>query len=137
MTNGIVFNSTRFYKILKSDLITNRYDIAIPIAKQAMDGRKRLLGIHHSTARSIYFVGSLNLVNKKYKEARKYLDEALVMEEELWKKGMDHSIDWPRLKKKIVQLLTILSKDNLAAYKRRFRVRPNNSSIIFNIYLFR
>ncbi|XP_038051144.1 uncharacterized protein LOC119724253 [Patiria miniata] len=106
-----------------------KYDDAIPIAKKAMEGRKRLLETHPATARSIYFVGSLNLTNRNYKEARKYLDEALLMEEELWRKGMAHSVDWPRLKNKIEFLMTTLGKDAaLSVYKKRFREaeKPSN-----------
>ncbi|XP_022095060.1 uncharacterized protein LOC110981642 [Acanthaster planci] len=106
-----------------------RYDDAIPIAKKAMEGRKRILGTHPATARSIYFVGSLNLTNRNYKEARKYLDEALRMEEELWRKGMDKSIDWTRLKNKIEFLMTTLGKDAaLSLYKKRFREAEKKSN---------
>ena len=95
-----------------------------------MEGRKRLLGTHPSTARSIYFVGSLNLANRNYKEARKFLDEALLMEEELWRRGMDHSVDWTRLQNKIEFLMTTLGKDAaLAVYKKRFRVKKAHSCL--------
>ncbi|XP_072023153.1 uncharacterized protein [Amphiura filiformis] len=113
----------------------DRYEDAILKAKQAMEGRKEIFGrCHQLTARSVYFVGSLYLSAKNYRKARKFLDEALKIEEELWRRGMPHSSDWPRLKIRIEKLMITLDKHGadkhqaFCDYEKRFWDAENESN---------
>ncbi|XP_072023040.1 uncharacterized protein [Amphiura filiformis] len=103
----------------------DRFEDAIPIAKRAMEGRQKILGQYHpQTARSVYFVGSLYLSAENYREARRFLDEALKIEEELWRRGKPHSSDWSRLRNRIEKLMITLHKN----YKKRFREAENEAN---------
>ncbi|KAJ8030287.1 hypothetical protein HOLleu_26651 [Holothuria leucospilota] len=109
--------------------VMERYEDALKLATRALEGRRTLLETHQQTARAIYFVGLINLMLKNYKEARKYFDEALVMEETLWKQGKQHSEDWTRLKERFKMLLEIQDKQkDLRKYKKRFLEAERNEN---------
>lgn len=104
-----------------------RYDNALPLALRALEGRQALQGVHPNTARSLYFVGAIHLASKKYRDARRYFDRALEMEETLWSRGMPHSPDWEHLKQRFHRLLVIQgNKQADLRYRKRFKV--NNPS---------
>lgn len=58
-----------------------------------------------------------------YKEARKYFEEALLMEEDIWAQGKQHSEDWTRLKERLLMLMDIENKPKAKSkYQKRFKV---------------
>eukprot|EP00057_Strongylocentrotus_purpuratus_P029101 XP_011683575.1 PREDICTED: uncharacterized protein LOC100890186 [Strongylocentrotus purpuratus] len=99
-----------------------KYDNALPLALRALEGRQALQGVHPNTARSLYFVGAIHLASKKYRDARRYFDRSLEMEETLWSRGMPHSPDWEHLKQRFHRLLVIQgNKQADLRYRKRFK----------------
>ncbi|XP_070538232.1 nephrocystin-3-like [Ptychodera flava] len=99
-----------------------RYEDAMKYAETAMHNRKRLLGVHPSTARSIYFVGSIFLNMKAYDKSRDFLVEALAMEEQLVKEGKAMSSDWRNLKTILPQVCRLLDREReRSQYLRKFQ----------------
>ncbi|XP_041482511.1 uncharacterized protein LOC121429514 [Lytechinus variegatus] len=99
-----------------------KYDNALPLALRALEGRQALQGVHPNTARSLYFVGAIHLASKRYRDARRYFDRALEMEETLWSRGMPHSPDWEHLKDRFNRLLVIQGNNQaIQRYRKRFK----------------
>ncbi|XP_071487617.1 uncharacterized protein [Diadema antillarum] len=112
-----------------SYFVEEKYDDAIPLALRALEGRQKLHGVHPNTARSLYFVGSIYLASKKYRDARTYFDKALEMEETLWSRGMPHSPDWDLLKEKFRRLLVSQGNNQaLHRYHKRFKAADKKSN---------
>ncbi|XP_072049655.1 uncharacterized protein [Amphiura filiformis] len=110
-------------KIATSYCELERYEDAIPVAKQFMDRQKKLSGqISPQTSHAVYVLGSIYLKARNYQEARTYLTEALVIEEELWGRGLSHSDDWQHLKTSIETMMVTLQKQStLTSYRKRFK----------------
>ncbi|XP_033124596.1 uncharacterized protein LOC117122918 isoform X2 [Anneissia japonica] len=104
----------------------NRYEDAIEYGKRCLRRRVELLGIHTDTARAYYLLGSLYLKWKdrgNLKTAEQHFEEALKVEEQLWKQDKPHSRDWENLKRDMEKLLAITDqKMKYITYRRRFNM---------------
>ncbi|XP_072048823.1 uncharacterized protein [Amphiura filiformis] len=110
-------------KIATSYCELERYDDAFPVAKQSLEHRKTLSGqVSPDTTHALYVLGSVCLKSRNYREARKYFNEALEIEEELWGRGLSHSDDWQHLKTSIETMMVTLQKQStLTSYRKRFK----------------
>ena len=112
-----------------------RYEDALSVTKQFAERRKKLSGqTSTDTAHAVYLLGSICLKARNYRDARKYLTEALEIEEELWGRGLPHSDDWQSLKTSIETMMVTLQKQStLSSYRKRFKVRWEHLIIIILI----
>nr|XP_006811163.1 PREDICTED: uncharacterized protein LOC102801497 [Saccoglossus kowalevskii] len=75
-------------------------------------------------------VGTIYLEMERLTESRKYLVEALELEERLWRSGKPHSYDWGHLKTRLeeVALLLDLPDTVIYSYKRRFEAAEDKKN---------
>ncbi|XP_072034457.1 uncharacterized protein [Amphiura filiformis] len=115
------------------------YENALPLAVRSAELRKKGIGTHPDTARSLYFVGSLyhDLGKKErkaskaqaeeipsFQDAMKYYKEALKYE---WKLGKDRrSWEYPHLKEDFMKLLKQMHEDP-QPYQRLFHKAEEGS----------
>ncbi|XP_070539014.1 uncharacterized protein [Ptychodera flava] len=107
-----------------------QYDLAMPLAVEAMEIRLRLLGNNHpDTARSVYFIGSLYFSMAKDAKEKEDMEKVAEIKEshELYKKALNYfkqateievaldpvrrSIDYPDLQNEIAKVLEALHMD--------------------------
>ena len=99
-----------------------------------MECRKKLYGpISPQTAHASYVIGAIYLKARNLRQARSHFNEALLIEEELWTRGMPHSDDWENLKTSLETVMVTLQKSSaLSSYRRRFKVRRHDDVILFD-----
>ncbi|XP_077988130.1 uncharacterized protein LOC144442624 [Glandiceps talaboti] len=121
---SIMKNIATSYRKLK------RFDDALAYATTAMDGRKELLGDTPQTARSVYMVGAVYMELEKYTESKKFLTEALEMEERLWRSGKPHSSDWDVIQERLIQVCEIVEvpETEMLEYKHRIEEAEDESN---------
>ncbi|XP_070563552.1 uncharacterized protein [Ptychodera flava] len=119
-------NTQKSHTIMKNIATTyrsmDRYDDAATYATLAMNGRKQLLGDNPNTARSICTVAIAHMDLEQYAESKRYLVEALEMEERLWRSGKPHSAAWKTIKQQLKGVCLLLGnpQTEIMGFTRRF-----------------
>ncbi|XP_071949873.1 uncharacterized protein [Antedon mediterranea] len=124
----VIDNEKGYLKTLRNLALAlrdvDKYEDAIDFGERCASRRMELLGIHTDTARTYYLLGLFYYERDHrgdMRSAEENFNEALKIEEQLWKQGKPHSVDWENLKKRIQMVLARTEqKMKYPAYKRRF-----------------